>query len=188
VPQERANAVVGWGAVGLAVAIAAWIALAGTLLWSGFALVVAVLTALPALWTRDWTTLVPWPLPVAFALALVVGAFSQYREVAGYLAVAAAAITVVVELDAFTQVELDRRFAVGFGVLTTMATQALWIVAQFVSDRWLGTDFLTTQTELQWDIVAVTVVGFALGGLYYWYVTRVGPTGATDAADRAGQR
>ncbi len=154
--------------------------LTGDLLWGGFSLLLAAVASLPALTTRDWLAMVPWPLPFSAAVAVIARATELSTETAGYLGVATLALLVVVELDVFTSVELGRRFAVAFGVLTTMAVEALWIVAQFYSDRWLGTDFLTTQTELQEDIVIVTVVGFALGALFFWYFERVESAGAVE--------
>lgn len=163
--------------------------LAGAVLWGGFSLLLVVVIALPPVTTRNWTAMVPWPLLALAAFAVLARAIGFYPELAGYLAIAAVALIVVVELDVFTPVKLGLRFAVGFGVLTTMATEAVWIVAQFYSDQWLGTDFLTTQTELQRDIVAVTVTGFVVGSLFYWYFTRFEPAGVVDrATDRTETR
>jgi hypothetical protein len=73
---------------------------------------------------------------------------------------------------------LSRRFAVVFATMTTMSLQAFWIIAQYYSDRWLGTAFLRTQLELQWDIVYVTAVGIGLGILAEWYFARFEPVGS----------
>ncbi|WP_327051192.1 hypothetical protein [Halomicrococcus gelatinilyticus] len=180
VTSERLNAVVGWVSVAMVTLWAVESILTGDLLWGGFSLLLAAVASLPALTTRDWLAMVPWPLPFSAAVAVIARATELSTETAGYLGVATLALLVVVELDVFTSVELGRRFAVAFGVLTTMAVEALWIVAQFYSDRWLGTDFLTTQTELQEDIVIVTVVGFALGALFFWYFERVESAGAVE--------
>lgn len=163
--------------------------LTSALLWGGFSFLFGAVTSVPALTTRDWTAMAPWPLLSVGAVAVIARAAEVAPEIAGYLAIATLALTVVVELDVFTPVELGRRFAVGFGVLTTLAIEALWIIAQFYSDQWLGTDFLRSQTELQEDIVIVTAVGFAVGGLFYWYFDRVEPAGVGDRApDRGGAR
>lgn len=153
--------------------------LTGSLLWGGFLLFVAFIASLPAIATQNWTALVPWPLLSVAAISAVARIAEIYSEPTGYLAIATLAFVVVVELDVFTSVELGRRFAIGFGVLTTLAIEALWIIAQFYSDRWLGTDFLSTQTELQEDIVIVTAVGFTIGGLLYWYFARFEPLEST---------
>jgi hypothetical protein len=73
---------------------------------------------------------------------------------------------------------MTRRFAVAFAVLTTLAVQALWTVAQYASDLWLGTDLLTSQTELQVDVVLVTVVGLTMGVAFEWYFARVERVGS----------
>lgn len=172
VHHDRTNAVVSWLLTGVVALGAAWSALGGATLWGGFAAFVAAVMALPPLSTRDPTAMVPWPLPGVAALAVAVGASGSFLEVAGYVGVAAVAVVVVVELDIFTSVELSRRFAVAFAVLTTMALQALWTVAQFYSDRWLSTTFIRSQTDLQWDFVAVTIVGLVMGWLFQWYFAR----------------
>ncbi|WP_247731083.1 hypothetical protein [Halovivax limisalsi] len=171
-PGGRRNAVLGWaltGAIGLA-AVAS--VRSGALLWGGFAIVLGAVASTPAVIRRDWTAMAPWPLLATAAIAVGARAIELYPDVAGFLAIAALALVLVVELDAFTPVELGPRFAVVFGVLTTLAIESLWIVAQYYSDGWFGTDFLRTQSELQRDIATVTVVGFLAGGLFYWYFTR----------------
>lgn len=185
ITSEQLNAIVGWILTGLVAVVAIEGTLTNSFLWSGFSLLLAAVASVPALMTRDWTAMVPWPLLSVATVAVIVRAADVYPETAGYLAIAALALVIVVELDVFTPVELGRRFAVGFGVLTTMAIEALWIIAQFYSDQWLGTAFLSSQTELQEDIVIVTAVGFAVGGLFYWYFTRFDPAGTMDrSSDR----
>lgn len=187
VTSERVNALIGWIMIGNVALGAAESVLSNSLLWSGFSLFLVAVASLPALATRDWTAIVPWPLLSVAAIAILARAAEIYSETAGYLAIATLALLVVVELDVFTPVELGHRFAVVFGVLTTMAIEALWIIAQFYSDQWFGTEFLTSQTELQRDIVIVTVVGFAVGGLFYWYFDRFEPGGVVNrSSDRRG--
>ena len=182
---RRDNAVLGWVMIGTVAVGAVESLLTSALLWAGFSLLVAAVTSVPALVTRNWRAVVPWPLPTVAAAAVVARAVGFYPEAAGFLAIAALSFVVVVEIDAFTPVELSRRFAVVFGVLTTMAVEALWVVAQYLSDALVGTTFLRTQTELQEDIVIVTVVGVAMGGLSYWYFVGVD---SEESADRSSGR
>lgn len=176
--SERANAGIGWlftGVVGLA-AVGSF--LWGSLLWAGFALLVAAVVAVPPLLTGDWRAMVPWPLILVAAAAVSVRAAGTYPDVSGFVAISALALVAVAELDAFTEVEMSRRFAVVFAVMTTLAAQALWIVAQYASDQWLDTTFLTTQRELQVDIVAVTCVAAVMGAVFEWYFRRVEHAGS----------
>lgn len=172
VRSDRRNAALGWTLTGAVALGGVESLLTNSVVWGGFALVVAAVTAAPALSARDWTVIVPWPLPFFAALAVLVRAFDAYPEIAGYVGIATLALVVVVELDAFTPVEMSRRFAVGFAVLTTMAFQGLWTVAQFYSDRWFGTALLRSQTELQWDYVAVTAVGLVMGVVFERYLAQ----------------
>lgn len=176
--SERMNAIIGWALTSVVALGAVESFLTDAYLWGMFALLIAIATAVPAVSTGKWSVMIPWPLPLFAAVAVIVRAFELYLEVAGYIAVATLALIVVVELDAFTSVDMDRRFAVGFAVLTTMAIQGVWTVAQFYSDLWFGTEFLRSQTELQWDLVAVTVVGAAMGGVFEWYFERFAPVGS----------
>lgn len=172
VRRARTNARIGWAAAAcVAIAATASLLIAPSI-WSGYALLLVAVVALPAMMTRDWTTMVHWPVLSVATIAFVARLAGLYPEAAGYVAVTAFALVVVVELDSFTSIRLSRRFAVCFAVLTTMAVEAIWIIVQFVSDQWLGTDYLTTQTELQLDIVTVTVVSLAIGVVFYWYLTR----------------
>jgi len=178
--DERTNALLGWSLTG-AVALAAVVdLLSGAVVWGAFWLLAVVAVGFPAVLTGDWTVIVPWPLPLCAVAAAALQVADVYAEIAGYLAVVTAALVVVVELDAFTPIEMSRRFTVGFAAMTTMAFQAWWAVAQFLSDQWLGSDYLSSETELQWDIVAVTGVALVVGGFFVWYFDRFDHAGATE--------
>lgn len=179
------NAALGWLSVAIVAFAATWSAAAGALLWAGFAAVLLVASVLPALWTRDWRVLPPWPLLLVTAVAAVVGGYGIAPEAAGYVVVAGLALLTAVEIDAFTGVEMSRRFAVAFAVLTTLAVQGLWVIAQYYSDLWLGTGFLSSQRELQVDIVLVTVVGLAMGAAFQWYFDRVEHVGSREHPPRS---
>lgn len=181
----RTNALIGWTAAGCATTAAAASLVVDPSIWVGYALLLAVVVALPAAMTRDLTTMAHWPILSVATIAVVARIAGLYPGAAGHVAIVALALVVVVELDSFTSIRLTRRFAVGLAVLTTMAIEAIWIIVQFLSDRWLGTGYLTTQTELQWDIVVVTVVSLAVGVVFYWYLTRRGrPHPGADSPDQ----
>ncbi|MFD1565849.1 hypothetical protein ACFR99_20210 [Haloarchaeobius amylolyticus] len=186
VRDERMNAVIGWLLTSTVALGALESVLTGVLLWGGFELVIVATVSVPALITGDWTAMVSWPLLAVATLSVVTGVAEFPSETVVYLAVATVALIVVVELETFASVELSRRFAIGFAVLTTMSLQALWTVAQFYSDQWLGTEYLRSQTELQWDFVIVTVVGLVLGALFEWYAGRFEPAGAVARATTGG--
>lgn len=185
VNDDRANAVVGWTLTTVVLVAAVGHALSGELLWSGIALSIVVVVALPAVVTRTPTRIVPWPLVFVVAVAVTLRSLGYAPEVSGYVTAAMFALVVVMELDVFTGVDMSRRFAVVFAVLATLATEALWTVAQFYSDRWLGTTYLKSQTELQWDFVAVTAVALVVGSFFAWYFQRIGYGGSQELRGEA---
>lgn len=176
----RPNAIIGWMLVGVVVLMSVESFRRNAVLWAGFSLLLVSVAAFPALARREWAAMVPWPLLSIAAVAVIARTVRVYPEVAGYLALATLAIVIVVELVQFTPVELSRWFAIGFGVLTTLALEAFWIIAQFYSDVLLGSKFLTTQDALQQDILIVTVVGFAVGGFFLGLFELITPMKPTD--------
>lgn len=181
----RLNAIAGWVLVGVLVLVAAGRVWSGALLDGALSLLLAGVAAAPPVRTRDWQSMVPWPLLFGATVAVVARGVGVVPETAGFLALSMLALVVVVELELFTPVELGRRVATSFAVMTTMAIGALWIIAQFYSDLWLGTGFMTTQTELQRDIVLLAVAGFVTGGIYYAYATQVEPAEAALGRNRS---
>jgi uncharacterized transporter YbjL len=100
---------------------------------------------------------------------------------AAYLAVAALALIVAIELHVFTAVGMDWGFAIGFVVIATTATAGLWALARWVADLYLTTGFLASEAALMWEFVASTAAGVLAGVLFAWYVRRgIGMQSATD--------
>lgn len=178
VSDQRLNAALGWGTTGITALAAIESYLTGAFLWGCLAVIILSIVAIPAAVTGRPTAMVPWPIPFVGAVAVVLRAFEFYPHITGYVAIGTIALMVVVELDVYTDVELSRRFGVVFATMTTMSLQAFWIIAQYYSDHWLGTEHLSSQTELQWDIVYVTVVGIALGVLAELYLDHFEPVGS----------
>lgn len=165
----RMNAILGWVMLA-AVALSALHSLVTRqFLWSGFEVLFVALAALPTAVASDWRVLVPWPLLLVGAVALVGQSVGLHQELTGYTAVAAFALLAVGELEAFTEVEMTSRFAVAFAALTTMAIQGVWTIARYVSDLWLGSDYVRSQTQIQLDFVYVTLVAVVVAAVFELY-------------------
>jgi len=172
--SERANAVAGWALLGVVAASGVQSLLAERYLWAAFEGGFVVVAALPALARRDWRVLVPWPLPAVGAASVLAQSLGLQQELSAYTAVAALALVVVAELDVYTEVEMTRRFAVAFAALTTMAVQGVWTILRYYSDRLLGTNYVVSQADLQWDFVLVTLVAVVVGAAFELYFKRAG--------------
>jgi len=188
IEDERTNAAFAWALVVFLLAAAAAAGLEGDVLWAGFILVVAVLGVLPAAAFRSPRAMLPWEVLALASVPVVgrtliagqtLGGVTLTGRVTTYLAVAAVALIVAVELDVFTPVRMNHSFAVLFVVVTTTATAGLWAVVQWLSDIYLGTAFLldgrpesVVEEAVMWDFVAATVAGLLAGVLFEWYFRR----------------
>ncbi|KAB1193816.1 hypothetical protein GJR96_10360 [Haloferax sp. MBLA0076] len=189
VRNKRLNAALSWLFVGFLVAVAIGSVVANDdLVWGGFAAIVAILTVVPAIAFREPQAMLPWEVVALASFPLVarilvtgqtIGGLTFTGRVSTYLAVAAVALIIAVELDVFTPVRMNHSFAVFFVVIATMAAAGVWAVVQWLSDLYLGTRLLlngrpedVVETALMWDFVAATVAGLAAGLLFEYYFRR----------------
>ncbi|KTG08548.1 hypothetical protein AUR64_17890 [Haloprofundus marisrubri] len=187
VENERTNAAIGWFFVAVFVAAGVGELLTGELVQAGFVLATAGLAVVPAVAYRNPRAMLPWEvlalavLPVlgqAFVGGQTIDGVTLSGRVVRYFAVAAVALVVAVELDVFTPVRMNYSFAVLFVAVTTMAAAGVWAVVQWLSDLYLGTEFLLgrpdeiAHTALMWDFVAATLAGVGAGLLFEFYFRR----------------
>lgn len=190
--DARPNAVAAWVLTVVALVAAVANAVAVAPLWAGFALVVVVLALVPPLKYRDPTAMLPWEVLLLATLPLLARVIVELAALRGdvvtYVAVAAIALVVAVELHLLTPVEMNERFAVGFVVTATMAAAGLWAVLRYGSDILLGTTLLlppggvgaseaalaTAEHDLMLEFVASFIAGIAAGALFEWYFRRQG--------------
>jgi hypothetical protein len=188
VEDRRANALAGWLLVVFLVGLAVADFAAGNRLWAGFALAVAVIAVIPAVAYRSHEAMLPWEVLVLASLpllsrALVTGqridSITLTGRVSTYLAVAAVALILAIELDVFTPVRMNYTFAVFFVVVATMAAAGIWAVLQWLSDIYLGTALIldgraehVIERALMWDFVAATLAGLLAGVVFELYFRR----------------
>jgi len=142
----------------------------------------------PPVATRHPTAMLPWEVLGLAALPAVgrtvvvgeqIAGITLSGRVATFLAVAAVALVVTVELDAFTSVRMTEPFAVAFVGLTTTAAVGVWALARYLADTLFGTELLldsrsveVVETALMWDFVAATLVGLLAGVVFDLYFRR----------------
>ncbi|WP_280537297.1 hypothetical protein [Halopenitus sp. POP-27] len=173
--DTRRNATIGWVLV-LLVGLVFIESLVGLdLQWLIVSAATAVVMAIPAVARRDWRVMLPWELLVIAALPLVGRALAPSVEIgifATYLALAALALLVVVELDMFTPMRVTHWFAVALVVVATLATAALWTIVRWGLDRTMGTVYLADNEALMVEFLWVTIAGVAAGLLFDLYFRR----------------
>ncbi|MFB6107754.1 MAG: hypothetical protein ABEJ82_02790 [Haloplanus sp.] len=186
--RRRLNAALGWAFVLFLSGMAVASLLDGALLWTGITVALVALAVVPAVAYRAPEAMVPWEVlalasvPVigrAVVVGRTFGGIPLTGRVTAYVAVAAVALIVAVELDVFTPVRMDVTFAVAFVVVATVATAGIWAEAKWLSDTFLGTSLLldgrperVVERAMMLDFVAATVAGALAGVVFEYYFRR----------------
>jgi hypothetical protein len=185
------NAGLCWLVVALLVGLTIRQGVVGSYRWFSLAGIAVVLVVLPAAARRDPYAMPPWGLLVLVAIPVVDAAIlgeTVVSPVAVYLAVAAVALIVAVDVHAFTPVRMNRAFTVALVVIATLAVGAAWNVAQWVSDAALGTGYLVgdrtqdaANRAMMIDFLYATIAGSVAGVLFAGYLRRrsFAPTAST---------
>jgi hypothetical protein len=172
--DESLNATLSWLLVGFLLIATVESVYSDEWLWAGLAATVVVVAILPVLYTGRKTAIAPWELFVLAVVPLVGRSFGLLTQIAVYLAIAALALLIAVEIDLFSSTEMTPTFAVAFVVMTTMAVAGVWTVLQWGSDVLLGTALLGDVNSVMWDLVVATGVGVGAGALFQGYFRRFG--------------
>jgi hypothetical protein len=190
VEDARVNALLAWLLAGAVFVVAVGNAAVGSYLWAGFAgAVLALVLVIPAGYGSP-RAMLPWELLLLASIPLLgrtVATVPVTSDLATYLSVAAVALIVAVELQAFTTVEMTPRFAVGFVVVATLAAAGAWAVVRFGLDATFGTQFLGVppvpgaeedprERALMLEFVYSTVAGVLAGLVFEGYFRRRRPT------------
>ena len=172
----RANAIVSWTLVGVLGLVLVESLVDFDRLWILFVAVTGVIVLVPPVAYRDWRMMLPWEVLVLALLPILVRTLlgGEVGTFAAYMALAAFALIVTVELHMFTTLRVTHWFAVLFVVLTTMASAAAWTVLRWNADRLIGTEYLTTNEALMIEWLYVTLAGVAAGVLFDAYFRRRG--------------
>jgi hypothetical protein len=172
----RTNALVAWAMVAVLAGAFVESLLGVDLLPMALVAAIAAVVVAPAVAARDPRVMLPWEVLGLALLPILVRALlgGELGTFATYLAIAAFALILTVELHMFTTLRVTHWFAVLFVVLTTMATAAAWTLLRWNADRLLGTEFLTTNEALMIEWIYVTLAGLAAGILFDAYFRRRG--------------
>ncbi|MFC7007313.1 hypothetical protein [Halalkalicoccus salilacus] len=139
----------------------------------------------------------PWELLVLVAIPVVDAALlnqTLISPIAVYLAVAAVALIVAVDVHTFTSVRMNRSFTVVLVVIATLAVGAAWNIAQWTADATLGTAYLVgdrTQDAanhaMMIDFLYAAIAGSVAGLLFIAYLRRrsFAPTASTEVSRTA---
>ncbi len=170
----RTNALVAWAMIAVLVGVFVESLLDFDLLSMILVAAMASVVVAPAVAARNPRVMLPWEVLGLALLPVLVRALlgGELGTFATYLAIAAFALIITVELQMFTTLRVTHWFAILFVVMTTMATAAAWTVLRWNADRLLGTNFLITNEALMIEYIYVTLAGLVAGVLFNFYFRR----------------
>jgi uncharacterized integral membrane protein len=173
--EGRRNAAASWLLV--AIAAAAWfgVVIVADPLWSVFALVIVALAVLPPIVYRSRYVMLPWEVLAMASLPLVGLAIGLQRlsgPIFAYLAIAAVALVIVVELDSFTPIRMSPGFAIVLVVAATMAAAAAWALLQWYVAIALDRSYDVSNDDLMIEFTYATLSGLGAGLLFRTYFRR----------------
>lgn len=166
IEDRRANAAVVWTLVALLALFVGYSLFVGELLWGGFGVLAAAIIGAPAAVAGDPKYLPDWTVVLFVVAPFGVGALFETGSAPVYVVLAGLALLMAVEIDAFSTAAFVPWFAVAFVVLTSMSLAAIWGIAQYFADLYLGTDYILGKADLMWDLVAATAISVGAGVLF----------------------
>jgi len=170
--DHRVNTVLAWLVVGAVLTSAATELALGDVSSASFALLVAGLAVLPAVAYRNPRIMLPWEVLVLAALPLLGRLFATVpvtEALATYLAVAALALVVAVELHVFTAVQMTLGFAILSVVVFTMAAAGTWAVVRWAA---FGPTFVASNEALMTEFIYSILAGGLAALVFECYVRR----------------
>jgi len=171
----RRNAMASWLLTGVSVVVGLGLLVVGAYVWTAFAFTVVALALLPPLAFRSREVMLPWEVLALAALPLIGLAIGTQRfttPIFTYLAIAALALVIVVELDSFTTIRMSPGFAVVLVVAATMAAAAVWAILQWGVSIALDRSFDMTNDDLMIEFLYSTLAGVGAGVLFWTYFQR----------------
>ena len=176
VRDGRFNALAAWPMIAVLAGVLVESAADYDLLSAAIVVGLAAVVLAPTAAARDWRAMLPAELLGLALLPVLVRALfgGEPGTFATYVAIAALALVITVDLHMFTALRVTHWFAVVFVVMATLATAAVWTVLRWNLDQRVGTTYLTTNDALMMEWLYVTLAGLVAGILFDGYFRRRG--------------
>ena len=152
-------------------------------LWVLYGTAALALYALPIVATKSRSRPVPWELTALMALPMAlrlsegsqllserISWWTSLDSLFFAFALATIGFLLTVELQMFTDVRMNRPFAVFFVLMFTLSTAGVWQVGIFVGDIIYGTDYQVSNRDAMMVLVWSMVGGIVMGFVYDLYL------------------
>jgi len=152
-------------------------------LWVVFGITAISLYVLPIVSTRDPFRALPWEmallLSVPMLLHISAGARSMNERfewwddltsLAFAFSLATIGFLLTVELEIYTDVKMNRPFAVFFVVMFALGASGFWTVGEYIDDEVFGSNYLKSNFDVMRTLVWTLIGGILMGFVYGVYL------------------
>jgi len=152
-------------------------------LWILLGVTALSLYVLPLATTRDPFRVVPWEITVIMCAPMIlhytaqsrtliehVGWWGDFTSLAMAFSLSTIGFLMTVELQIYTDVRMNRPFAVLFVVLFALAAAGFWEVGHFIADQIYDTSTQGTNAEVMTRLLWILVGGILMGFFYAFYL------------------
>ncbi len=172
---RKKNAALSWILSGYMLVTTANILLDGNRLWSIFSLTVLGLILLPAIIRSNHLVMPPFEilllLSVPFTLQGMELGFIASNTL-NYITAATVSLLIITEIDTYTGFKTNTGFSVLLVTLSTLAVAALWSIARWIHDIYLGSSFINSNEVLMHEFTAALFAGIFAGLVFNTYFRR----------------
>ena len=178
------NAFAGWSMVLLLLLLCIGNFIYGRFMWTILIAFVICIIIAPAIIMRKPSVMPSWYF-ILIAIIPIVGNTTAYyffsTSIPFYLSVATIALLLVAEINWFTTVKMNYKFAIVLVIITTLAIAGLWHMLQWFLDMNFGTSYLldgrsddAINDAMMYEFIYATISGIVAGLLFGWYLRSPG--------------
>jgi len=152
-------------------------------LWVFFGITALSLYVLPIVTMRNPFKALPWEMAILLSAPLILHLaarshalnehlhwWDDFTSVAFAFSLATIGFLLTVELQMYTQVKMNRAFAVFFVIMFTLAIAGFWQIGEFVGDKVYGTNIQGDNTAVMTTLVWNLIGGIIMGIVYDLYL------------------
>jgi len=153
------------------------------MLWVAFGVAAISLYILPVVSMRDPFKALPWEMalllsaPVLLHITVSSHAFSEnlafwddLSSLAFAFSLSTLGFLLTIELHMYTEVRMNRAFAVMFVIVFTLAVSGFWQVGEYFGDQIYGTHYQGTNDDVMKGFLWTLVGGILMGTVYDLYL------------------
>jgi hypothetical protein len=152
-------------------------------LWVAFGIAAISLYILPIISMKDPFRALPWEMTILLSAPIIihisegsqtlvehVAWWSHFTSLAFAFSLTTIGFLLTVELHMYTDVRMNRPFAVFFVVMFALAVSGFWQVGEFIGDQINSTNHLGTNEAVMKNLIWTLIGGIVMGIVYDLYI------------------